>query len=693
MNMNKFIKFQYLAILAFLFSAMQMAFVSCSDEPDSEYIYSFQGEMAKDYLDNRTDKFSEFITVLQRAKVYDLLGTYGSYTLFAPTNTAFENYLSSRGLSSVAELTDKDCDTIAYTHIVKQEFFTTDFPNGTYPASNMLDRYLTITGVADSVSVPGEVVLQFYINNLSRLEVYDDSVRNGVVHVVDKVISSSNDVVADMLYKDSTATIFFEALHATKLDLLMTEYKDESYPMPDPDSVDIGIAVKTATEYDIVYYPKVRYYKYTAFVEQDSVYNKYGIYNLDDLKEYAAQIYDVVYPEDADVEDITDRRNSLNRFISYHLLDRLANYNDLTVDGELFKNNFKHKLWDVAEWYETMMPHSIMKISHPTVGDKGTGDLGIFINRRGVGRKPDNRGVFIPGARIIPPSEANADQSALNGVYHYIDDIIHYGQQTQEEVLNERMRIDATTLSPDFMSSGARGHYANSGPFSNKYALWSSSTDPAVNGTHAIGFKVGYVKNFTFQNPNTHIHVRNRFLSFWSYMGDELTISGNYDFTFKLPPVPAGTYEFRIGTCIDFPGRGVIQVYIQEGENGPLMPCGIPFDMRMNSASLGWQSDATLSDEEAIAAFDKSFHSRGWMKGSDAYCISDANNATRGSAFRDLNNTLRKVVTQFQSDGKTDYYIRIQQKLESDNSEFAFDFIELVPSSVYSSELYPEDRH
>ncbi|MBQ8736272.1 MAG: fasciclin domain-containing protein, partial [Bacteroidaceae bacterium] len=158
--------------------------------------------------------------------------------------------------------------------------------------------------------------------------------------------------------------------------------------------------------------------------------------------EYAAKIYDPVYPEDADVKDLTDRRNSLNRFISYHLLDRLANYNDLTVDGELFKNNFKHKLWDVAEWYETMMPHSIMNISHPTVGDKGTGDLGIFINRRGVGRKPDNRGVFIPGARIIPPSEANADQSALNGVYHYIDDIIHYGQQTQEEVLNERMRID-----------------------------------------------------------------------------------------------------------------------------------------------------------------------------------------------------------------------------------------------------------
>ena len=98
------------------------------------------------------------------------------------------------------------------------------------------------------------------------------------------------------------------------------------------------------------------------------------------------------------------------------------------------------------------------------------------------------------------------------------------------------------------------------------------------------------------------------------------------------------------------------------------------------------------TNEEDIAAFDKSFHNRGWMKGSDAYCTSDANNATRGSAFRDLNNTLRKVITTFETDGQTDVYFRVQQKMQSVNNEMNFDFIELCPSSVYNNEFYPEDR-
>lgn len=687
-----FLKIRNLAFIALLFSMMQAITVGCSDDPGSDNYYTFTGEMAKDYLSER-EQFSEFVAILDRSKVLDLLGTYGEYTVFAPTNDAIDLYLSGLGLESVNQLTKEDCDTIAYTHIINQAFYTTDYTEGE-SLTNMLDRPISVTYLADSLSVPGEVLLSYYLNNSSKFELMDDSVKNGVVHTIDKVLVSSTDMLPDMIGKDPNATLFYEALHATKLDLLMMDWKDDSYVTPSVDSIAIGLPIKTASEIDIVYYSKNREIKYTAFVEPDSVFHAHGVESLEDMKRLAAEIYDDMYPEDAQVTDLTDRRNSLNRFISYHLLDRLAEYDGMAVENnELFKNNFKHRLWDVADWYETMMPHSIMKISHPTTGDKGTGDLGIFLNRRGLGKNPDGRGVFVPGARVYTSSEAGGDHNARNGIYHYISDIISYGRETQEVVLNERIRIDATTLSPDFMSSGARGHYARSGPFNNRYALWSSSKDPNVNGTHAVGFKVGYVKNFTFQNPETHIHVRNRFLSFWSYGGDELTISGNYDFTFKLPPLPEGTYEFRIATCIDFSGRGIIQVYFQYGDDGALQPCGIPFDMRMNSSNIGWRSDEALGDEEAIAAFDKSFHNNGWMKGPDSYCESDANTAARMSAFRTHGNTLRKVITQFHTDGKTNCYIRVQQKLESDDSEFAFDYIELVPSSVYNNEAFPEDRH
>ena len=138
---------KYLVLVVLLLSSVHFALVSCNDDPGADNYYTFTGEMATDYLNHRPDQFSEFIGILGRSetKVLDLLATYGTYTVFAPTNDAINKYLSARGLKSIDELSQKDCDTIAYTHIVKQAFYTTDLSDGTLPTSNMLDRYLTIS--------------------------------------------------------------------------------------------------------------------------------------------------------------------------------------------------------------------------------------------------------------------------------------------------------------------------------------------------------------------------------------------------------------------------------------------------------------------------------------------------------------------------------------------------------------------
>ena len=104
---------------------------------------------------------------------------------------------------------------------------------------------------------------------------------------------------------------------------------------------------------------------------------------------------------------------------------------------------------------------------------------------------------------------------------------------------------------------------------------------------------------------------------------DELCIVNDnpYDIEVTLPPVPEGDYELRMGTCVDFPNRGIVQYYIDG------VPQGIPFDMRSagNSTKIGWQADGT--DAEQNAAFDKQFHYRGWMKGPKAYST-DASSTT-----------------------------------------------------------------
>ena len=688
---------KYIFPLCFSLAIMtlsSLSLISCDDDPGSDYMYVMKSEYAADFIKNRS-QFSQFTEIIQRAHMMDLLGTYGSYTVFAPTNDAVDEYLHGRGLTSVGQLTNADCDTIAFTHIIEQEYFTTDYNDGTYPVMNMLDRPLTVTCDSDTLSVPGEVRLAIYINKTSRMLQMDDSVMNGVVHTMSKVIGTNNFMLPDIIEQDENSQLFFAGLVETHLTDSLEKYIDESYTVG-ADSIDWTndrLIVHTGNEYDNVAYMKNRYYKFTAFIPTDNILSgKYGVTDIEGLKRLAKECYDPAYPEDANIDDPTDRRNSLNRFISYHLLPFQGTYYRLTaVDGPnsaLASAMFFRRLWDISCWYETMMPHSIMKFSFPNGGDAG-----LYINRRGIQSRADQRGYKIRGSLVLPASETKVDQASLNGVFHYIDDILSYGYHpglkvnTQYDVMSERIRVDCSALSPDFMTSGARGHNTRINTPNNPglYGQQSLSTK-SDNPNTCLGFKAGSAQNFYFTDA-THVHIRPRYLPFASYEGDEITVKGRYDLTVKLPPVPEGDWEVRFLTCIGLPSRGIVQFFIDN------IPQGIPFDMRPsgNSTNIGYRSDESLGDEEQIKTFDKQFRYRGWMKGPKSSGFS-TNGSSVTMVFRNYPENLRRIIGVFHSDGKTDHYLRMQQKMESENNECSFDMIELVPSTVYNNPDIAEDQ-
>ena len=111
-----------------------------------------------------------------------------------------------------------------------------------------------------------------------------------------------------------------------------------------------------------------------------------------------------------------------------------------------------------------------------------------------------------------------------------------------------------------------------------------------------------------------------------------------------------------------------------------------------SDAKIGWKSDSSLGDEEMVAAFDKEFHNRQWMKGPKSYNSGSDDGNVYYSNFRDTDGTLRKVVGVFHSDGRTDHYFRMQQKMESENNEMPCDYIELCPSTVFNNPDVAEDR-
>ena len=701
----KILKFNLMAVAVLIVTAIQISFVSCSDDPGVDNYFTSKKEYAADFLKNRPE-YSDYVKILQRAtgagdryRLLDLLGTYGSYTVFAPNNDAIAKYCKEKNYATVDDIKKEECDTIALNSIIPKQFFITDFSQGTYSVANMLDRYLKIDSKGEEQAEGGEAKLVCYINNTSKLVQMDDSVSNGVVHTINSVISTSNDMIGDVFKKDDNIKIFNKAFEMTKLkDSLFSKYLDESYSVSSDSTgwTNNALVYHTASECDNIAYPEKRFYMFTAFIETDSVLKQYGINNVEDLNAKAHAIYDPIYPEDKDITDYTNRRNALNRFVAYHFLPFKADYYHLTaIDGDAsviaqspsIAQAFARRKIDVADWYETCMPFSIMKFSFPSGAQAG-----LYINRRGVQSRADTRGVKVRGAKVIEPENTNAP---LNGLYYYVDDIIAYDENTQKVVLDERMRIDASTLSPDFMTSGARGIYPRSGGSgpNGRYANSAGTNYNALtNNCTCYGFKGNYTENFKFDDKTTHIHIRNRYMWFWSYEGDEMIVKGRFDFTIKLPPVPAGDYELRFMTCVGFTSRGIMQAY--EGTNPDnLTPCGIPFDMRPGGSTLfGYQSDQSLGDDDAIQAFDKSIHNNGWMKGPGCWVSlgntwSDINNS-----FRNQDNTIRKVITRFHTNGKEDHYLRVQQKMESSENELNFDFIEIVPSTVFNNEYYPEDK-
>jgi len=638
---------------------------SCFDSIAPGNYYTFTGQTIADFLEENEDEFSDFMTVLKRAKTWGELDTYGQYTCFAPTNSAIQAYLESRSLSSVDDLSDADCDTITWTHLIDKTYYMSDMSEGALPSVNLNDRFLTLS--YDSVLADdGRYRLRYCINKNSHIIQMDDTVQNGVVQVVDSVIKVAGEYVFDVLKADKNSTIFFQALNKIGLEDSLKEWRDNSYYI-DYDSVYEGVVYQGGGSDYRAYYWGDRKTNFTILVEPDSVFHRHGIMNLEDLEEYAKTVYHESYPADGDQydSDYTDRRNPLNRFISYHIMKAgvpsSANFN---YRSDIIEARCELALIDPEDYFEMYMPHSIIRVSTVTTGS----EAGVYVNRRGIGsteaelNRPKVRGV-----RILNTSEmTGVDNEGSNGYFHYIDDILVYSKNVREDVLNRRMRIDCVTLSPDFITSGARQKLSTSG------------------GNEATAFK--QPTNFHSYTDDYVLAVRCAYTTNWSYEGDGVDLQGNYDLYLKLPPVPFdGTWELRL-SYRGYEGCGIVQNYVGTSPQS-LEPCGIPTDLTISAAdnhNIGWETDEGLTEEE-IQANDKAMHNRGYMKGPDSHRIS-----TDPSSFRQINTMARRIVTTQYFYADQDYYLRMKLVLDNPKAEMNFDYMEWCPKSIYDN---GEDRH
>lgn len=462
---------------------------------------------------------------------------------------------------------------------------------------------------------------------------------------------SHADKLPAIMAQDPNISIFNEALQLTHMcDSLLEEY-DYSY-YNDSEEIHQGIYL-----HSICHELSIIRKGYTVFAETDSVFSANGINNIEELKAFAAKVYDEVYPEDAGITNPTDRRNSLNRFVSYHLLDMKATKSQLTAAGinnnraGAVKDNYNRNKIDIADWYETMMPHSLMKCSSPLLSlDEET----VFINRRSLRTFPV-RDIFIEGAEVVNKQSYDCQGLAANGYYHYINDIIAYDKQTQEIVLEEPIVVNNSTMTPEFFNNDMR----------------INAPGPTMSNDGEIYLPHDALKNIKVHNVSTRMFYL--FNKTWSNLQtDEFLILGSFDVTIKLPPLPAGTYELNMGYSAN--ANRTISTFFLDGE----LCDSVDLRLMANSEEIGWVSDAILETPEAIAQNDSLLFTNGYRKGLD-YCYNYSRTLQRDNSM-----CLRRIITTFTTDGKTDHYLRIKNARSFDNGmgQFMMDYMEFIPTHL-----------
>lgn len=684
--------------LSSFYSAMGYAFLlasvlsGCMDSDDvGESYRTFEGEMVSSYVSGRED-LKEFEKALRIAGAYELLESYGKYTCFVPNDEAMEKWYVAMG-KRLEQMDMADVREMVYYQLIDGQanavdaYMTEDFPEGSFPVQNMLGRYLTAS-VQSGSGVWGIKTGDEYADIVNP----NNEMLNGVVHVTDRVLEGNNDMLPDFVANNPRYSIFGQALLATGWRDSMMVLEDASYEAPLSTTLPNGSEVgSSSTGY--YQWPKTKKFLYTCFAESDSImFLREGIRDLDGLRAYAKQ----VYPEGADIEDETDPRNSLHKFVGYHLYDVQRPKNKLVInkyyvamhDWFTWYDQICDEEYRVEQYYVSMQPNMLLYVQNANIVDKDNSSAkGVpVLNCHYTPYNPlytsamtmqDSYG----GKPIVRILNGEADQYCQNGVLHGLNNMLVYSDEIKADVFHRRIRMDVRT----FLSEGVNNSVIYDG---DKGYNW-----------YITGFPDGYFKNVRFTSNNTTYLMYEGCTPHDYLHGDHFWLSGNFDFTIKVGPIPKGSYEVRLSFATNTTKGAVVQAYLDG------MPCGIPIDSRMAaySGDTGWIQDWLAIQESGSSRFagmgeseedpyglenDKNLRNHGYMKAPNCYVGTNYHNLAYGDNLtaRNVDTRLRKIlnIVNWTEDGT--HELRLVAMRAGD---FDVDFIEFMPTDL----LENEDQH
>ncbi|WP_321368904.1 fasciclin domain-containing protein [uncultured Draconibacterium sp.] len=118
--------------------------------------------------------FSILVEAVTKADLAGALSADGPFTVFAPTNDAFNALFADLGVDGVGDLTAEQLTPILTYHVVSGKVMSTDLSNTSVE---------TLNGKKIKIDLSDNVKI-----NDSKVIAADIDGKNGVIHVIDKVL-------------------------------------------------------------------------------------------------------------------------------------------------------------------------------------------------------------------------------------------------------------------------------------------------------------------------------------------------------------------------------------------------------------------------------------------------------------------------------------------------------------------------
>jgi len=166
-----------------LIPALAFGLVACNSEDTPEPMP--QNDIIDVVVAN--NDFNTLEAAITQAGLVETLRSTGPFTVFAPTDNAFGDYLGNNNLSAEQLLANPALSDILTYHVVSGSVMASQVSPGPVPTVNTGDFYV-------SQDVEGN----FWINGSARIIETDISASNGVIHVLDYVIYPPSQSIAEI---------------------------------------------------------------------------------------------------------------------------------------------------------------------------------------------------------------------------------------------------------------------------------------------------------------------------------------------------------------------------------------------------------------------------------------------------------------------------------------------------------------